>query len=433
VALLSPPYEMKEYLMTYLNIFDLAIFLYLILGLYLLYILFVKFKYKSKIIRMISSILLLIIILILNYLHLSKSIRPYVYIEVIREANSWKEIVEKRNSYLVRVKSTIKNINLLYDKIVVIIGESANRHHMSIYGYDIPTTPFLSSLLESNNSVIFKNIIAPTNQTRYSIPIELTNATVEKFQDFIKSKSIVSVLKEYGYKTYWISNQFATGRHDTYITSIANEADYSIFMNLSYDVDKADNIKYDMILVDYLNKMGIDENSKEFYIFHLMGSHVSYDNRYPNENALFPDAKNVIEKYDNTIYYTDYVISKIYERFKNEKLLFIYISDHSEIINLKEHGHGHLPTYKDEYDIPLIIYSTTSNKRLKTLQKECENILLNAESFNHIVNYLVGIEDDYTKISHSSKIFALEPKNVMDYKKLKTYEETLNKDNKNGE
>lgn len=54
-------------------------------------------------------------------------------------------------------------------------------------------------------------MISPINQTRYSIPIDLTNATVDNFNLFFTSKLIVTTFKKYGYKTYWLSNQGRVG------------------------------------------------------------------------------------------------------------------------------------------------------------------------------------------------------------------------------
>ncbi len=422
VALQSPDHEISEYLSTYLNIIDAFILFYFIFGIYLLYHLFRRYKHTYKILKISSLSLLGLIMLILSSASHIQGVIPYRYVNWIINSNEWRSIVSKRKEYLKKSenqKISYSGENLLYDKIVIIMGESANKNQMGIYGYKNSTTPFLSDLLQQANSFKFDNVIAPTNQTRYSIPIALTDATVEHFYDFITSQSIISDFKEYGYKTYWLSNQYAMGAHDTYVSSIADEADYVKIEN--YIDDDGKEAGFDMILLDRLNQINIDSNDKELYVFHLLGSHFQYAKRYPSTTALFPNPENIIEEYDNTIFYTDYVINKIYDKFKDTKLLFIYLSDHAEVVNMKKYGHGYSPSYQDEYDIPLIIHSSEYNKKLLKIKDENKKSLFNMESFNHIVKDLAGIDKNTSNISQSSKVLVSDPINIVDYNKINKF------------
>lgn len=300
------------------------------------------------------------------------------------------------------------------------MGEAVNKKHMGVYDYNISTTPFLSNLLQQKNSFKF-DVIAPTNQTRFSVPIALTDATVKHFYDFITSKSIISDLKEYGYKTYWLSNQFVVGKHETYISSIASEADYIKISNSKYLYGMS-GVKFDIVLLDYLKQINLNNNDKEVYFFHLLGSHTQYSKRYPAAHALFSNPKNIIEEYGNTIFYTDHIINEIYNKFKDKKLLLLYLSDHGEVVNIKKNGHGNFRPYQDEYDIPLIIHSSEHNEKLLKLKIENEKHLFNMEDFNHIVQYLTGIDNNITEISHNPKVFTVEPINIIDYRELNKFE-----------
>lgn len=417
-ALLSPEHEMIEYLLTYLNFSDLFISFYFFFGIYLLYNRFIRTHNTYKKIKVISISLLLALLFILNSLSLAGGVIPFKYINILITANEWKAIVDKRKKYLKnheKVKNTLQKENLLYDKIIIIMGESVNKHHMEAYGYNIPNTPFLSKLLQQNNSVKF-NVIAPTNLTRYSVPIALTDTPLEHFYDFITSESIISNFKKYGYTTYWLSNQYQAGMHDSYVSSLAAEADYSEIKNFVFEDDGNADSELDIVLVDHLKK--INKNNKELYIFHLLGSHFKYPKRYSTDHALFPNPKNITEEYDNTIFYTDYVLNEIYNKFKNTKSLFIYVSDHGEVVNEKKSGHGFFPAYKDEYDIPLIIHSREYSERLLKLKIENKKHLFNMEDFNHIIKYLAGIDSNLTAMKHNTKVFVLDPKNIIDYYKI---------------
>ena len=57
---------------------------------------------------------------------------------------------------------------------IFIIGESATRNHMSIYGYPRNTTPVLDSLRDE--LAVFTNVISSHVQTQASLRVALTAA-----------------------------------------------------------------------------------------------------------------------------------------------------------------------------------------------------------------------------------------------------------------
>ena len=62
-----------------------------------------------------------------------------------------------------------------------------------------------------------------------------------------------------------------------------------------------------------------------------MGSHIEYRNRYPKEFQKFNDGKiNQEADFDNTVLYTDWVLSQIYDYARDNLNLdaMIYFSDH---------------------------------------------------------------------------------------------------------
>ena len=418
VAALSPGYESKEYLMNFLDKSDLMILFYFIIGLYLIYKLAIGTKHYYKIIRIMSLFSISIILVLMIYSDRIKSLRPYVFIKQYTNIDNLEKILA-RKVYLKNIKHDIvqSQNNLKYDKIVIIMGESANKHHMSAYGYDIKTTPFLDGLLKNKNSFKY-NVIAPANQTRYAIPLEFTDATVEKFDDFYKEKSIVTTFKEYGYKTYWISNQALVGQHENAIATILHEADITKVANTIYHEIKKDTTT----ILKSLDDIDTKSESKEVFFFHLIGSHIYYKERYFEHDALIKNAKNVIEEYDNTIYNTDKLLKQLYEKFNNSsKLLFVYLSDHGEIVSISKTGHSFFPAYQNEYDIPLIIHSSEENEKLNKLKKLNQLSVFNMESFNTLIKYIVGMDANVSDISTSTTIFAVEPKNIIDYKSIKRY------------
>lgn len=420
VAFLSPTYETKEYLERYIDYRDYGLILFSFFVLFLLYRFLRHFTHSYKVFRIVGAgVFVLILLSITFFINPIREFEPFSVpceiCTVMDDKNKIDEILKGREEYIRHIKILKANRkNQLYDKIVIVMGESVNKSHMGLYGYRFPTTPFLTSLQNNKKLYVF-NAIAPTNQTRYSIPIDLTEANVHYYENrYLHSCSVLTNFKANRYETYWISNQGSVGKNDSSIASMAYEANTSFYANVNYLDAKTDDV-----LLDYLNKLQTNSN-KEMYLLHLMGSHSDYINRYKKETALFKDAKNIVEEYDNSIHYSDYILSQIYEKFKKEKLLLIYLSDHGENINLENNGHGFLPPFKDEYTVPFVIYSNVKNPRLDEIYKDNKKGYFNLENFNFIVQYVSGISN-HKELSYSHDVMAVDPSNVFNFDTLDFY------------
>ncbi len=416
---LSPRYEILEYLTTYVDYRDLLLIVYSCLMLVFLYKFLFHFKHSFKVVKLLSFIATALIILGVGYWNnLLASREPFNIPNKCMRINNHIKIYNARMQYLnslQEVAATDKTS--IYDKIVVIQGESVNKHHMSIYNYDQKTTPFLSSLKSKDTLYIF-DAISPANLTRYSLPALHTQANVHNFFElFLHSKSIISDFKTHNYKTYCISNQSKAGKDDSYIASMTQEADVHFYSNLDYASAKPDEV-----MLPYLNSIK-NNRDKELYFIHLMGSHAQYTKRYTDKHILFQNPINIKEEYDNTIYYTDYILQNIFScfihKFQNQKILFIYVSDHGEVVSENKHGHGLFPT-KDQYDVPFIIYSTIKNNRIDELYEKNKRGYFNLENLNYMVKYISGISEE-NRISYSGDVLGLEPKSIFNYDDLDFY------------
>ena len=142
-----------------------------------------------------------------------------------------------------------------------------------------------------------------------------------------------------------------------------------------------------------------------------MGSHVEYTARVEKDKILFENPKNIFEKYDNTIFYTDYILSEIYKRFKDEKLLLVYFSDHGEVVSEEKYGHNYSPSHKEEYEVPFVVFSTIPNNRLMDLKILNQQKEINLESMSQSIKYILGIDHNISKISNETHIVELKPIN----------------------
>ena len=296
-----------------------------------------------------------------------------------------------------------------YRKVVVVFGESAAADHMSAMGYARRTTPFV----DRSRPQIFE-ALAPANQTRVSLALMLTPAAPEDFEAFYRLPSLVSRLGACGYETLWVSNQGRVGRHDSYTTSIANEATRAVFLNdMSYKEARRDGD-----VVDELARLGAFDDSRKATFIHLIGSHTAYGKRFPRGFG-FPQVSRVIDAYDNSILYTDSVLEALHDRFGPEGLLLIYVPDHGEVVSEKLFGHGFSPGFREEYRVPLMIWGA-DDASMKTLRSALAGRRLNLESFDDVIGWLVGTSPTL-RVSTRTLVSNLSAANRVDYEKLRAF------------
>ena len=421
-AYLSPTHESLEYLANYGSIVDVILVLYVLVGAGFAYVFHQSLSLSGRGIRGAALALFVLFLALLQRMEFPAQMLPYVIVPSIVEAAEWKQSVNGRLEFMSGYKAASpKVINApLYEKVVVIMGESVNRAHTSAYGYSVNTTPFLKSYVNQTYTYKFDRVVSPANQTRYAVPIMLSDATVEDFLLFNKTPSLVTTLKTAGYKTYWLSNQYSAGKHDSYIATIAAEADVSKTANFAYESGGNGEASYDEVLLSYIDELKNVRVKNEAFFFHFLGSHFQYSKRCPEGGGIYSNPKNVVEHYDNSVYCSDIVMAEIYKRFSQYRTLFVFTSDHGEVVSLELHGHGFLrPSYKEEYQIPLVIGSSIKNDKLESVHRESEAKLVNGSQLNRLIRYIIDIdaEFDYGPL-FSSKVIAIDKANVVDHSAL---------------
>ncbi len=307
--------------------------------------------------------------------------------------------------------NTIQKINETEEPetYVILIGESANRTHLSLYGYSRETCPFLNKI--QNELTVFKYVKSPFAQTMPVLERVLTFAN-EKHPEYLTTKgSIIDFFNQAGFKTYWLSNQYALT--DTLVTAISAHAQWEKSYNFS-GMKRFEKTGFDGDMLPDIQRILSDTTVTKKVIFvHLIGSHSAYTNRYPAEFAYFKDklpnkdltdsGHTLLNEYDDSIRYTDYVISQIVNMTKNlnQTAYCLYFSDHGEDIfdttNRKILGHSELAN-EPMTSIPCILW--TSEKYQKQFpaiyQKACKNINTpyNSEDIIHTILTLSGLMNE---------------------------------------
>ena len=260
-------------------------------------------------------------------------------------------------------KSEIKNI-------VFILGESTNRNHMHLYGYYLPNTPYLDTLQAKGEIVAYSDVISPHSTTVEVLSELFTFCDYESDKPWYEYHNLIDVMNAAGYKTHWLSNQESSGMWGNVAQLYANRSSMHRFTRLRDSLEDSGILDEELfpLLDEALAEASSDKN---FYVLHLMGGHGLYYNRYPYSFHKFKaeDIKlqigerfrDIVAQYDNAIYYNDYVVSEIINRFRDKEALVIYVPDHGEAV-YDEGGSiaGHLEENPDRHmiEIPVIFWAS---------------------------------------------------------------------------
>ncbi len=256
----------------------------------------------------------------------------------------------------------------LEQTIVLVIGESLTRRHMSLYGYGRPTTPILD-LMAKQDELKFYAAQSPSFVTVESLKTLTTFATVEKKDDYYQKGNIIDYFKQAGFRTFWFSNQQMIEGRITAVSANAYSADEYRFLNKS-GTDLAQK-SYDQILLPALQSALNNPAKKKLIVLHLLGSHMSYKNRYPDnwkdsfkENKNYPPfaltawQRKMVDEYDTSVLYTDWLMGQILYQLKAipHRAAMVFLSDHGEEVFDSMNFVGHVDTSKVVFEIPLMTW-----------------------------------------------------------------------------
>jgi len=280
--------------------------------------------------------------------------------------------------------------------LVLVIGESYNKHHSDLYGYTVPTSPKLKEEHKKGRLIVFNNAMTPTNGTAFAMRYIFTMKDCGSNEnDSLQYVLMPAVFMKAGYEVCYFDNQ--------YTRSSGGELDYSCayFLNptfindncFTYRNDKT--FRYDADFIEYYSRY-FCMKTKSVNIIHLMGQHFDAAQRYPESFDLFkssdikrPDLnekeKKKVAEYDNATLYNDYVVYSIIDAFKDKDAVVVYISDHGEqIYDSKKHYYGRSfgscrdkETIDNVYSIPFMIWC--SNSFIGNHKKEFDNMKLSTD------------------------------------------------------
>lgn len=254
--------------------------------------------------------------------------------------------------------------------LVLVIGESTNRQHMSLYGYARETSPMLDAM--KNDLLVFNQVVSPRPYTIEALQQVLTFADQKNPELYLTKPSIMNMMKQAGYKSYWITNQQTMTRRNTMLTTFSKSTDKQVYLN---NTRLQNSRQYDGDVLAPFAEALKDPAPRKFIVIHLLGTHMKYKYRYPDEYMHFKDNTNlaaaldkdkveVVNTYDNAVLYNDFVVANIFKEYQASKQhgFLAYFSDHGEDVYEapsykvlgRNEGNPTLPMYA----VPFLLWMT---------------------------------------------------------------------------
>ena len=285
-------------------------------------------------------------------------------------------------------KIRIDSCSFRVPEIVLVIGESYNKHHSQLYGYDKPTTPRQMAMAADSSLVVFTDVVASWNLTSFVFKHMLSLWAVGEEGEWCDEPLFPEVFRKAGYQVDFLTNQFQPKAKDAvYDFSggfFLNDPDFS---KRQFDTRNSRTYRYDETLLkayDALNQKDQSRDSLEtskiqgrLTILHLMGSHVDYRARYPKQRQYFTPSmyqrpeltdkqRRILSDYDNSLRYNDSILWAITQRFMDKDAVVIYVPDHAEeIFDGKPYMYGRMHganidyrLARNEMEIPFWIWGS---------------------------------------------------------------------------
>ncbi|QHI36147.1 Phosphoethanolamine transferase EptA [Kordia antarctica] len=258
---------------------------------------------------------------------------------------------------------------------VLVIGESARSNNFSLYGYEKNTNPLLSKIDNVYHYEAESCATYTTAGLKCILEHKYTNDLYETLPNYLYRNDV---------EVIWRTTNWGE--------PTVNTKNFQNKQALQERCAGEQRCGYDEVLLNGLREQILASNkNKILVVLHTNTSHgPTYYKKYPEQFEKFsPVCKSVelanctqeelINAYDNTIVYTDYILATLIQELKqldeyNSSMIFI--SDHGESLgekNLYMHGIPASIAPKEQLDIPFIVWLSDDSKKLKQNQQHSQH------------------------------------------------------------
>lgn len=272
----------------------------------------------------------------------------------------------------------------------LVVGETARASNYSVLGYGRATNDFT----KREPMIAFRNVMSCGTATAYSVPCMFSNLGRANYSSN-KAESrdnVLNIMQKVGIDVLWLENDGGCQGVCKNIKTI------EVSKEATTNKQQCNGSTcYDEIFLNYASELLKDIKQDTLVVFHIIGSHgPRYYERYPEKFRRFtpdcnrPDVENctteeLINAYDNTILYSDYVVYQLIELLEDNRDKYdgslMYISDHGESLGesgLYLHGTPYAFAPKEQTEIPWMFWIDHQTASRLNLDIEC----LRKESFH---------------------------------------------------
>jgi len=221
---------------------------------------------------------------------------------------------------------------------VVVIGESATRRHLSLYGYPRATTPGLDR--NRGELVCFDDVWASDNHTAEALSWDFSFAVPDDPARH-PGASLCELLKRAGFRVVLLSNQDRWGEFDTPVNLLFRSADRKVYLS-----EVPGSLRQDGELLPLLAEELAKTDRPVVVFLHLMECHIPFQFRYLPGTEAFPEqeeppapyrdapeaVRTVVNRYDSALRHGSDTVAGSLELLKKSGRpgFWLYFSDHGE-------------------------------------------------------------------------------------------------------
>lgn len=275
---------------------------------------------------------------------------------------------------------------------ILVLGETARAMNFSLNGYARETNP----KLKTQDIVNFPHVESAGTATAFSVPSIFSFTQRGDFSptDAKYTENLLDLLQQTGYEILWKENDNGCKGVCQRVPNVEMDLKDKRFCDGTYCRDE--------ILLDGLEEyLANIKGENAFIVLHTIGSHgPTYYRRYPPEFKKFTPTcdteeiqtctqEQIINTYDNTILYTDHIVSSVIDilkKFPHYESGLLYVSDHGE--SLGENGvylHG-LPysiAPKEQTSVPMVLWMSEVMKKSDHIDYDCLKQKAAEGNFSH--------------------------------------------------
>ncbi|WP_312122238.1 phosphoethanolamine transferase EptA [Pantoea vagans] len=275
---------------------------------------------------------------------------------------------------------------------ILVVGETSRAANFSLGGYPRSTNP----LLAEEDVVYFPEVSSCGTSTAVSVPCMFSNMPRRHYDDALAShqEGLLDIIQRAGLSVLWHENDAGCkGACDRVLNQDMTA------LNLPGMCIKGE--CYDEVLFHGLETYINQLQGNGVIVLHTIGSHgPTYNHRYPPAFRKFTPTcetkqiqecsqEQLINTYDNTILYADYIVDKAIELLKAHQEKFttslVYLSDHGESLGEKGvylHGLPYAIAPEFQTRVPLLIWLSPDYQQRYAVDYTCLNRLATSQKYS---------------------------------------------------